>query len=457
MALPQWPHLPTSPVFAYTTALLILIGGLATSEFSHYLLQRELESRRHADALRFASSVRARIDRELNTVLYLSSGLASYLTVRHSSLDDEEINAILAQLYRDSHLVRNFGIAIGFRLRYVYPIKGNREALGLYYPDLPEQWPQVQRALSSNRGTLAGPLSLVQGGEGLIYRVPVTLNGQYWGLLSTVIDVPRLFDRVFAAGEEQASTDLGYDLAIRGRNGQGWQGDVFLGPETLFSDPGSITLEADVPNGTWILAARPNHPLPGRHFATIMRVMGGLLAVLLGFAALSLLRHRLDLAQQALFDPLTTLPNRRYLENDLKQRLEYPRSPSQSCGLLFVDLDGFKAINDHYGHKAGDIILKTVAERIGGMVGAEDTVARWGGDEIVVVINETDSADLKRLSERLRQTIESPIRHEGHTLQVGASIGCAQPPEDGLSARDLLKVADQRMYREKKRRQPVET
>jgi diguanylate cyclase (GGDEF)-like protein len=423
---------------------LVLCGALLAVEFTYHLMQRELQARARADALGFASALRAGIERELNAVLYLSSGLASYLTVRHNSLDDGEVQAILAHLFRDSRHVRNFGVAVGHHLTYVYPVSGNEKAIGLHYPDQPNQWPHVQRAIDSNRGTLAGPLALVQGGEGLVYRMPVRIDGRYWGLLSTVID-----NRSLLADATADLRDAPYDFAIRGRDGLGDDGAVFTGDGALFNDDATVTLEAAVPNGNWVLAVRPRTAPAGGDYAVALRVMGWGLALLLGFAAASILRHRIDLAQLALFDPLTTLPNRRYLEDSLAQVLE--RTPRQ-CGLLFVDLDGFKAINDTYGHKAGDALLKTVAARISALVRSNDTVARWGGDELVVVVEETTPADLTGLAERLRDAIEQPVEYDGHPLRVGASIGCALPPGDGLSPRELLKVADQRMYEEKQRR-----
>ncbi|MGJ4748502.1 hypothetical protein ACQV5M_19230, partial [Leptospira sp. SA-E8] len=113
--------------------------------------------------------MRVRLGSELNAQLNLNSGLAAYLVVRNNSLDRREVQAILAELHHQSRHVRNFGVAVGYYLRYVYPLQGNERAVKLYYPDLPDQWPLIEGIVRSGRAALAGPVTLAQGGRGLIY------------------------------------------------------------------------------------------------------------------------------------------------------------------------------------------------------------------------------------------------------------------------------------------------
>jgi diguanylate cyclase (GGDEF)-like protein len=262
--------------------------------------------------------------------------------------------------------------------------------------------------------------------------------------LSTVIDSPSLL-----SGANRDLQYAAYAYAIRGRDGLGEEGDVFAGDAALFRDPHAVSLTMAVPNGTWLLAVKPRASPAGGQYAVVLRILGWGLAMLLALAATTVLRHRFELSQLALIDPLTALPNRRYLEQALDKPLDdLPRNRA----LLFIDLDGFKAINDKYGHKAGDAVLKNAGERISSLIRHHDRVARWGGDELVVVIEETSSSDLPRLADRLREAIKQPMEHDSHCLQVGASIGYALAPTDGTSLRELLKVADQRMYEEKYRR-----
>ncbi|OHC64101.1 MAG: hypothetical protein A3H93_16400 [Rhodocyclales bacterium RIFCSPLOWO2_02_FULL_63_24] len=404
----------------------------------------EMEAARKIEALSFAGNLRALAERELNAVLFLSNGLAGYLTVSHNRLDAAEIRQIQAELYRSSRNVRNFAIAEGNVIRYVYPLAGNEKALGFDYSRNEAQWPGVKRAIDDRRGTLLGPVRLVQGGMGLIYRYPVFVKDKYWGMLSTVIDVDGFLRSAFDAVANQR-----YEFAVAAREGKG-PPEVFWGNPALLRSPESTILDADIPNGKWVFAVRQKEAPLGKLRELSWRLFGWLIAVLGGLAMYLLLKSRVELAQMALFDTLTGLPNRRLLEDRLHQAVSrHARRPTSRCGLLFIDLDKFKAINDNFGHKAGDAVLQTVAHRIREEVRAGDTVARWGGDELVVVVEETDTDKIAQLVVRLRQSITEPIEFEGLALEVGASVGVAVFPDDATSAMKLLKVADQRMYDEK--------
>lgn len=447
MASPFLSRIPNHPSFARALGAVVFACSLLVGEWMVHLQQRELETRARLDTLADVGGLRARVDRELNTVLFQSSTLASYLAVRKGRVDPVELEAILADLYRNSRHVRNFGLAVGLRLSYVYPHQNNDSARGLYYPDHPDQWAAVKRTIDSGHSVLSGPIRLVQGGLGLAYRVPVYVDGRYWGLLSTVIDIESLFRSALSA--EGASSA---DYAIRTRALPGEPAAMLWGDERIFELPTAVTLDADLMQGQWQYAARLQPPAQAGGYLIAMRLMAWSLALLLGFATCATLRHRYDLAQLALFDPLTRLPNRRHFEQNLSQTLERRRkSDARHCALLFIDLDRFKTVNDTFGHKAGDAVLQVVAERVRREMRAGDTIGRWGGDELVAVVDETDDEALAALQARLTAAISLPIDWEGQQLRIGVSIGSAIYPQDGSDARALFKVADARMYDEKQR------
>lgn len=438
---PLWLHSLLAARLAGATVFCILLIAVEVLLGSH---SAEMEAARKVEAVSFAGNLRALAERELNAVLFLSNGLAGYLTVSHDRLNAAEIREIQAELYRGSRNVRNFAIAEGYVIRYVYPLAGNEKALGFDYSRSEVQWPGVKRAIDDRRGTLLGPVRLVQGGLGLIYRYPVFVKDKYWGMLSTVIDVDGFLRSAFDAVANQR-----YEFAVAAREG-GNPPDVFWGNPALLKSPESTILDADVPNGKWVFAVRQKEAPLGKLRELSWRLFGWLVAALGGLAMYLLLKSRVELAQLALFDTLTGLPNRRLLEDRLHQAVSrHARRPTSRCGLLFIDLDKFKAINDNFGHKAGDAVLQTIAHRIREEVRAGDTVARWGGDEMVIVVEETDADKIAQLVARLRQAITQPIEFEGFTLEVGASVGVAVFPDDATSAMKLLKVADQRMYDDK--------
>ena len=164
----------------------------------------------------------------------------------------------------------------------------------------------------------------------------------------------------------------------------------------------------------------------------------------------SLVKANEELTYLALHDNLTKLANRLLLDDRLKQALRTARRDKDlTFALMFLDLDGFKAINDVYGHHVGDLLLIEVAQRIRGALREEDTVARMGGDEFVILALNMDPASAGRLAEDLIEAIREPFRIDIHQLAISLSIGIAIYPNDGIDQDDLLTNADAAMYHAK--------
>lgn len=160
-------------------------------------------------------------------------------------------------------------------------------------------------------------------------------------------------------------------------------------------------------------------------------------------------RRRLEKqsARQATLDPLTGLMNHRYFHKELERQLALARRYDEQGTVLFLDLDGFKAVNDRLGHRAGDDLLKRVAEIIPRCLRVTDIVARLGGDEFAVFLPRTDTRQANAAAENIRQAISSLA--VGASAQVSASIGLVAFPDHGHSAERLLVCADRAMYRAK--------
>lgn len=406
------------------------------------------DAHRKIQLIALGSLLQARLNRELNRELYLTSGLNSYLVVRGGSVRPVEVEAILAALYADTRYVRNFGVAVGYRIAYIHPLKGNEKAIGLYYPDVRGQWPAVKRLIDGGVPVLLGPIDLVQGGRGLIYRVPVYIRGTYWGLVSTVIDVDSLLVDAFKA----ANAD-GVEVALRGKDGAGMDGAVFHGDPQLFSRPGAEIIEVGVPGGKWVMALRAKTSLSEQRELRILSALMWILAAFVGWSAYLLLLQRAKLARMALTDALTGLPNRSLIEDRIRRAIAAARRDSSAVStVLFIDLDGFKDINDRLGHRAGDAVLQGVAERVVRAVREIDSIGRWGGDEFVVLLENASREELPELIARVRNAVEVPLDYSGTSLKVGASIGTAIVPDSGNTVDELIRLADSRMYEDKQAR-----
>jgi diguanylate cyclase (GGDEF)-like protein len=147
------------------------------------------------------------------------------------------------------------------------------------------------------------------------------------------------------------------------------------------------------------------------------------------------------------FDLLTDIHNRFSLETHLDARIEEARANAGILGLLYIDLDKFKQVNDLYSHRIGDLYLQEVARRLKQQLRSHDLLARLGGDEFAVLLPMVrNRGGVEEIAQRLEHSFELPFFLEGHTLQGSASIGIALYPENGTTKDSLLSAADAAMY-----------
>lgn len=159
--------------------------------------------------------------------------------------------------------------------------------------------------------------------------------------------------------------------------------------------------------------------------------------------AINTLLDRDKAVLEANTDPLTGLANRRYL----MQRLERLVSQNIPLSVMFIDLDGFKPINDDYGHDVGDEALKIVSERMGACIRESDVLCRLGGDEFVILFTGlSDPEVLKGRGDKVLEMVGTPMWIDGNRLRMGASIGIASYPKDGADAEAVLNASDEAMY-----------
>ena len=156
------------------------------------------------------------------------------------------------------------------------------------------------------------------------------------------------------------------------------------------------------------------------------------------------------LTERAVRDPLTGLANRTLLEERLRSALARDRRSGEATGVLFLDLDGFKEVNDSHGHAVGDNVLRAVAARLAGVVRPSDTVARMGGDEFVVLVESASAEVLDALEPRVQAAIAEPVAVGELQLTVGVSIGRALSEGGKAEPQRLLSQADARMYAAKR-------
>ncbi len=200
-----------------------------------------------------------------------------------------------------------------------------------------------------------------------------------------------------------------------------------------------------------------NRRKSGEHYAELLSIAslrnaaGELTHYVGSFSDITRLKeHEMQLEYLAHYDSLTQLPNRVLLRDRLQQAMARARRRDHLLGVCVLDIDNFKPVNDQLGHALGDELLVLVAQRVNGCLRDSDTLARVGGDEFVILLNDLPRTDAGRDTlKRLLSALAQPFFLAGHRLQVAASIGVTLYPDDKTHLENLLRHADKAMYQAK--------
>ncbi len=278
-----------------------------------------------------------------------------------------------------------------------------------------------------NGGLIASPEGPQLAGASLVLPTSRALDGLVPRHGASILVFMRPFD-------EAAAHAVGSSLVLK---------DVMLGHAS--SDRASVTIKDSTGQPVLTLSWLP----PGMGIGAIKRALPyvlaiGLLHLAIGaFVAIRAWRSMRSLANQALMDSLSRLPNRRALRAALSQRL----SRGQKLALAMIDLDGFKGINDIYGHGVGDRLIKAISAMLADTAGKHALVARLGGDEFAILVGGGNAtADIEDIARAILGELSRPFRIDERTVFVGASIGLASAGVGSFDASELMRRADVAMY-----------
>ncbi len=433
-----------------TTVSLILLVLLSILAFAMLAQERAkyIETQRY-QLLQTLTNYASALEGMVNSGVVALDSIRSELVLQPDT-DLSKLDNRVALLLHNYPYFRHVAIAPDLVIRYVYPLKGNETVIGVDYRNIPQQLAAIEKTMSLGLPVVAGPVNLLQGGSGLVVRVPVqTSEQQNWGVIAAIIPLESLLERANLPALQQQ-----YWVGLSGKDGNDQPDELFWGDQELLQTE-RVMADIKLPVGRWQLQAAPRHKLP--LLIGPLQWMAALAAVvilLLCSALLLLLRMAGDreqalhtIAFQATFDPLTGLPNRAVFTENLSRMLKQAQG-SQSClSLLCIDLDEFKQVNESLGHLVGDKLLRAVAERLKLLVGEHDLLARLGGDEFVVASTLGNAPEMTELlAEKLVHELAKPVQVGEKLLAVSASIGIAMYPHDGMNHGDLLKHADRAMY-----------
>jgi diguanylate cyclase (GGDEF)-like protein/PAS domain S-box-containing protein len=282
---------------------------------------------------------------------------------------------------------------------------------------LPFGFPSFQRVLES----CACPILIISASsraQSIVYASPafLTLSGY-----SAAEVLGREWTRLFERGASDSWPQMLQAAISGGSEVQGLLTAKHRTGSTLYLDAKLTPLRSDVGLVTHYVAAL--------HDLTAER------------------RRREDLEFQAYHDPLTGLANRHLLRDRFEVAISHARRHGTSFAIALLDLNGFKQVNDHYGHDAGDMLLRSVGVRLTKVIRHEDTVARLGGDEFALLLTDSGKLDAAEcVMDRAHESLGEPVQLEDGVVRVSCCAGIARYPHDGTDLERLLKAADVRLY-----------
>ncbi|WP_439146227.1 diguanylate cyclase [Vibrio sp.] len=441
----QWP--------AKLLSLLLFLVVITAIEVFHAKQLTFLKNESYSEAKKQLSIIRSRIEAAIVSDMYILNNFSTLVTINPDS-DMKSWDKIAQNIIRDGYHIRLIGLAEDDILNFVYPMEGNEQILGIDYRDHPTQWESVEIARNIGNTFIAGPFDLFQGGQALITRTPIfrdpPFNKDYWGVSSAVIDLDELYEDVGIGKIENK-----YELAIRGANSSGKEGPIFHGEQHVFTNA-FATEQVNFPYGGWFLALSGNeHVLMDVPWyrIQIVRLVGYTIMFVLAIGFMIIYRLYRIADSRSMHDELTMLPNRRYFMYSLKQAFKVTQKQrARTFAVVNIDLDGFKAINDTFGHAAGDQVLIECAKRIKSELRVSDLVARIGGDEFLVLLPRIiDEQHASSIVAKLRRAIcTTPVVYEVHSIYLRISVGWILHNNNYDDVDALLKAADEKMYEQKR-------
>jgi diguanylate cyclase (GGDEF)-like protein/PAS domain S-box-containing protein len=577
-------------IVVYRSKFVIFMVFVALLYFvAEQLIENRYESmlvdQQRLDVSETLGNIRYQLESQLSNNLSLINGLAAFIAA-NPNYSNEAFNTYSAAIIAREPSLANLAAAPDLIISNIYPFEGNEAALGLDYRLSAEQYPAIQRLIQAESMVVAGPVTLVQGGSAFIGRAPVYIEENdgtktFWGIVSAPI-----LESIMYSGSDLLSAKLGLDVAIRGRDGLGSDGEVFYGRSEVFNNPRVVALPVVIGGGSWQIGAVAYQDILNSNTSIFLLRLGAMLTAVLTLIALYF-RHKVMLRErryeqliirneqflreveevskvggwrlgangvftemsgqclqilglstdsrnttldqicelftpetrealfvimngsldrdddfdtevrltrnngeevwlhvrgemaflslgrrelvgaiqdvtkakeadslieyQANFDALTGLANRTLFRDRLEMAIGQSKRFSTKLAVLFIDLDNFKSVNDNLGHDVGDEVLIETSKRISLCVGPTGTVARYSGDEFIVLLNNVFSeSDICRAAEAIVAKVAEPFLLDMHQVYCGVSIGIAFYPNDAQDSDTLIIKADQAMYEVKK-------
>ena len=433
-----------------TAGLLTFIAALAVTTVIAIVYITSAAGNRRERAEFIAESVADRIEAEIQRRDYITRMLEIEVSGSKDGITPEKFAITADEVFNDYMDIVDITLAPGGIVSYKYPLdNGIAEREDLFSDGVDGIYADYSKM--SGLGIIMAPVTLSDGSYGIILRRPIYMGEvseeNFWGFASVKLNLSNFLSEV----NIRALVDEGYEYKLIGDNPITGENRMIMEySEKELASPVSSMINT-VGGGYWTLLISPTNSWMNLYEiigALAIAIVISVLAALAAAAYVSMKAYSKELEVLSYRDALTNINNNRsyqeHMEELSKKKLPY--------GLIFMDLNDFKQVNDTYGHEAGDTLLNIVAKRLQNSIREKDKAFRIGGDEFVVVIHGThDKQFYEGVIERMRHNVARDVTlNNGIILKVSISAGFARCPEDGAKFEDVVKKADDEMYQNKR-------
>jgi len=380
-----------------------------------------------------------RISNIIDTNFNILKGFSAYVQTTNQ-FTEENVYHFLDILFEDTDtFIRNIGIIEDTTIIWNYPYETNQAAIDVDLLTIPEQRDQVLKVKNEGITLMTGPVTLIQGGIAYIVRMPIMRNNDYYGQISIVVNGEKFIDFLDETADlNNVNFKIQSDDQI-----------IYDSKYTTHEDDMIFVLKNDILKWTIYIQPDDGWALSNTWFILLPFIIL-LISILSAFKVYSMYMDNQTNIHNAYHDPLTNLYNRHYMYKYAESIFNIATINQYKIGIIVMDIDHFKNVNDTYGHKIGDEILISFSKKIKSDLRKGQEIFRIGGDEFIIILeNINDINLLNSIAKRLKESIKNYSVIDDKDINITISAGVAMYPEDGDNLDVLYNFADQNMYQDK--------
>lgn len=383
--------------------------------------------------------IEANLEDLINQNFNVIKGLIAYLKTNDTLQEDTTESFIDELINFEKSYLRNIAILEDTTIIWNFPKAMNASSIGIDLAEIPEQRDQVLKVKNEGKILFHGPVDLVQGGLGFIMRIPFDRQQVYFGQISAVFDGNRLIHYL-------QTIEKNYDLYLQLENDHG-----ILYASNFIRDPKDLIQTIDSNLFNWEIRLQPKEGWQAHSiWYTFIPFLILIVTILLGHRSYVFLSSFEDHRNNAIHDSLTGLYNRHYLYHYAEKVLNIAKINQNCLGVMVIDINDFKYINDTYGHQVGDQVLINFASKLKLSLRNGQEVFRIGGDEFLLIFENTlDEKLFQSIGIRIKSSVEQYPIIDSYDFKITISLGTALFPNDGLIFDELYNKADREMYSRK--------